>query len=94
MAMTVKEVRAWLDQFLPEEFIAINDDGMALVDEDNEEIYLEIGGIRIVFDCGGCGANVVRRAYEKTYPEQADPGPAPWHYDDEDCRAINIKEEA
>lgn len=94
MAMTVKEVRKWLDQFQPEEFIAINDDGMALVDEDNDRNYLEIGGIRIVFDCGGCGAQVFRRDYRTVRDPDFELEPGPWHFDDEDCRAVKIKEEA
>lgn len=94
MAMTVKDVRDWLDQFQPEESIAINDDGMALVDEDNPETYLEVGGIRIVFDCGGCEAQVFRRAYHGTHDLNFELQPGPWHFDDEDCRAVKIKADA
>jgi hypothetical protein len=45
MAMRKEEVEAWLKTIPPETWIAIDDGGLSLVVVDNQDVYIEVGGL-------------------------------------------------
>jgi hypothetical protein len=56
MAMTVKDVREWLDSRKNTDLIAINDEGMALFLASNPDgEYIEVGGVPVEWTCDHCG---------------------------------------
>lgn len=45
MAMTVKEIREWLNSLAADELVAVDDGGLTLVVVGDERVYCEVGGI-------------------------------------------------
>lgn len=56
MAMTVRELKDWLKSLKDDDLVGIDEGGLAIQVQYNNDVYLEIGGVEgpDIAECRGC----------------------------------------